>query len=527
MSSYEPEKPKSNGEGVSQTNKEPTDEGRAEASNRHPGEGIPLTQETVRKQAGLGDRAPLSNLNDRQKADAVWQVVRDYSDIHIRVHRESRTLWVYDEGIWKPDGERHLNHAAYRALEDHYGKNVLRELKNHVRSDPAVEIDDGTLGLEPGYVAVKNGLLDLQAAADGAGWDALRPLEPEDYATTRLPVEYNPDADADDWEQFVDEVVEPGKVDAVQEYVGYTLHREAMPHHKALLLVGAGQNGKSTFLNVVRALLGEEHTTSKSLQQLGERFHLADLHKQLANINADLSEGSLSSTGVAKFKQLTGDDRVSAQRKHEDPFEFRPTAKHLYACNQVPDTGRYVDENDVGFWRRWIIVEFPHSFGPDERDPALEDRLTTDDNLSGVLNWAIEGWGRLREQGKFSGIEDWQETRRLWRSLGNSAEKFIAKHVEHDPDAEPMTVSDAYERYEAWCREWDEDPVEQRQFTRLLKDAGVGHKDSLRVPGYDTPRSGYRELGFSDAVPSGEQDDNEDNVSDDALETNGDYGSWT
>ena len=92
-------------------------------------------------------------------------------------------------------------------------------------------------------------------------------------------------------------VIESDKLQAVQEYVDYTLHRGEMPFNRVLLCVGSGANGKSTFLNVIRSLLGEENTESKPVHSFGERFSIADLQGQLANIDADLSEGSLSKKG--------------------------------------------------------------------------------------------------------------------------------------------------------------------------------------------------------------------------------------
>ena len=89
-------------------------------------------------------------------------------------------------------GERALQHASRKAvLPDRYEANLLNKVKAQARADPTVEIDDDTLGLDPGKVAVANRLLNLQKAYQGDS-DAIRPIEPEDYALSRLPVEYDP-----------------------------------------------------------------------------------------------------------------------------------------------------------------------------------------------------------------------------------------------------------------------------------------------------------------------------------------------
>ena len=157
-----------------------------------------LSPAAVAARAGLGDDEGVSDLTDREKAACVWALVAESDGFHVRVRRDNGSLWAYDAGVWKPEGERALRHAARQALGSmNYGQNVLAELKAQARSDPRVEVEADEFGLAPGTIAVENGLVYLDAAADGAGGDALRELKPEDYALTRLPVGYDPDATAD------------------------------------------------------------------------------------------------------------------------------------------------------------------------------------------------------------------------------------------------------------------------------------------------------------------------------------------
>jgi putative DNA primase/helicase len=407
-------------------------------------------------------------------------------------------LWAYNEGVWQPDGDRTLRHAAARTLgKMNYGANVLSEMKAQARADPTVEIDADDMGLDSGKIAVENGLVDLQTAAEDG--DALDDLTPEDYALTQLPVEYDPNADYDEWNEYVEEWAENGRADALQEYVGYCLHVGDLPIHRALLLVGTGANGKGTFLSVVRELLGADNTTSVELQTLAnERDAVAEFYGALANIDDDLSSRKLGN-GIGMFKKMVAGDRVRGRKLYEDGFEFEAVGKHLYAANEVPQVN--VPDEDEAFWRRWLLVEFPNHYPPEQRDPTLRDRLTEPDNLSGVLNWAIDGWARLMEQGYFTGEDRHaHQKRERWQAWGESVDKFISECVENDPDADRMTTSQAHQRYAAWCRLNDLDPVGQRKFTGELKDENVGYKSSIRVDG--SPTRGYAELGLADEVPA-------------------------
>jgi putative DNA primase/helicase len=473
--------------------------------DRDGGMNVTLTPAEVAAWAGLGEDGDVSDLTDRQKAACVWEMLDYTDDFHVRVRRDNGSLWAYDDGVWKPEGERALRHAARRALGSmNYGQNVLTELKTQARSDPRVEVEADEFGLAPRTIAVENGLVDLDAAADGAGSqeqdDALRELRPDDYALTRLPVKYDPSADYDEWADYVDEWAEDGRADALQEYVGYCLHIGAIPIHRALLLVGSGANGKGTFLAVVRALLGRENTSSIELQTLAnEKDAVADFYGSLANIDDDLSARKLGA-GLGMFKKLVAGDRVRARRLYEDGFEFDAVGKHLYAANEVPDVN--VPDDDEAFWRRWLLVEFPNHYPPSQRDPGLRDTLTEPDVLSGVLNWAIDGWARLLEQGYFTNEERYAQAKReRWQAWGDSVDKFISECVERDPDAENVSTTDVYRVYAAWCRENGERPASQQKLTAELKNEDLDYAKRVRPGGTGTPTRGYKALGFTDDAP--------------------------
>ena len=473
-----------------------------------PGTISELSPEAAVMLAGLStddDETPaqaLADLTDREAAAYVWELAKRNDRVHVVVRRDNGELWGWDPetGVWEPEGERALRHAARQALGSiNYGKNVLEELKAQARGDPRVEVEADEFGLAPGTIAVENGLVYLDAAADGAGDDALRDLEPDDYALTRLPVEYDPSADYDEWADYVDEWAEDGYAGALQEYVGYCLHVGEIPIHRALLLVGSGANGKGTFLSVVRALLGRDNTSSIELQTLAnEKDAVADFYGSLANIDDDLSARKLGQ-GLGMFKKLVAGDRVRARRLYEDGFEFDAVGKHLYAANEVPQVD--VADDDEAFWRRWLLVEFPNHYPPSQREPDLRDRLTEPDVLSGVLNWAIDGWARLLDQGHFTGEEQYAQAKReRWQAWGDSVDKFISECVENDPDAENRTTGDVHRRYAAWCRENDERPASQQKLTTSLKSEDLGYGKSVRVDG--SVQRGYKTLGFTDDVPA-------------------------
>jgi putative DNA primase/helicase len=98
--------------------------------------------------------------------------------------------------------------------------------------------------------------------------------------------------------------------------------------------VGIGRNGKSKLLELITALLGKDNVSNQTIQSLCyNRFSLAELHRKLANISADLPSKELANTGI--FKMIVGGDRLEGEHKHKDPFYFDNYAKLMFSCNRA------------------------------------------------------------------------------------------------------------------------------------------------------------------------------------------------
>jgi putative DNA primase/helicase len=247
--------------------------------------------------------------------------------------------------------------------------------------------------------------------------------------------------------------------------VGYCLHHWGLPFPRSLLLIGPTAGGKSTFLNVVNRALGEENVSNQSLQGLvNDRFGKAAIFGKMANIDNDLSSKAVAEEGT--FKKLTAGDRLMIEEKNQQPFDIRVTQKQIYSANRVPK----VTNPDDAFFRRWIHVQFPDTVPESERDRHLEHRLTTEEELSGVLNWMLEGYARLMDQDSFTGERSIDEKRSLWKAHGDSLDRFIESEVIKDSAAQ--SAKDAvYAEYKQFC-DTQGFPVKKKQtLSKRLKQA--------------------------------------------------------
>jgi len=261
------------------------------------------------------------------------------------------------------------------------------------------------------------------------------------------------------------------------EIVGYTLYPRYVLN-KAVMLVGSGSNGKSTYIRLLRDILGSENVASVPLQDLAgdeNRFAASQLYRKLANVYPDLPSSALRATG--RFKALTGEDLICADRKYKDPWCFENYAKLIFSANELPK----VFDTTEGFWRRWIVVEFPNQFKP---DPGFFERTFTEDEIEGTIIVSLHTFRNMLVRRAFSFEGTSADYKEYWlratdsvysflqdllsgalvQSLGVSAVRDDQGRVDAD------TLYDLYTRY---CELEDRDPVDKRGFTVALARYGI------------------------------------------------------
>ena len=444
----------------------------------HEFDGTELSPDAVAADLGV----PLSDLGEERNGRIAYHVAeRIHDGDHAKVIARTGVdgddeLLSYDAdtGVWREDGTEVLRTLARTALADTYSGGVKNELVEQVLAtqcdgEPWGQKPIGRLGADPNTVPVANGTVDLTDRE-------LRPRRATEYVLATLPVEYDPDAECPTFTEYLEDVC-PRAVDRkkLQEYVGYTLMHWDLPYHKALFLVGPQASGKSTFLDTVNALLGGEPdddrgtTCSLSPQEMTEeKFAGYGLRKAWANIRSDIPNDLIENTG--KFKELVAGDPVKVEKKYHDPITIRPTAKHLFAAKTLPEA----DVDDDAFFRRILLVSFPNTVPRDERDPDLGEKLEAE--LSGILNWALDGLDRLREQRHFTGSPTPAAIQRKWRAWGNSVDRFKERILEttNDPD-DAVPKRDAWDAYQRFCEaEGIPTKTERTFFDNLKMDSDIG-----------------------------------------------------
>jgi len=380
-------------------------------------------------------------------------------NFHFATMEDTEEIYYYEGGRYKLGGEtliKKILQLTFKNLNIHFklSQRFVNEVLEHIRRSTLTE--RSKFDKDPWIINVKNGLLDLRTLE-------LKPHTPEYKSLIQLPVIWNPKAKCELWDKFISDVVNPEDVKVLQEFAGYLLLKDCR-FQKALMLVGTGANGKSTFIQAIVRMIGEENCSFRSLHELVEnRFAVADLYGKLANIYDDLSSETISNTGV--FKILVAGGEIQAEKKFKNSFRFKNTAKLIFSANKVPNT---IDDTQA-FYRRWIIIiTFPNQFTDDIADPHLLEKLTRPNCLSYILKWSVEGLKRLLEQGKFSYTYNFEEVQEQYLRTSSPVYAFVSDMLEQADGEYKIPKDELYASYVQYCKENKLPIVTRRAFSIQL-----------------------------------------------------------
>jgi len=374
-------------------------------------------------------------------------------------HFETLDKLIYrynNNGLYVPDGEAFIEREAQKLLGGNALTHTINEVVNWIKRETYTKVSQ--FDHHPDILNCLSGLLDV------------RTLELYDHtpgypSLIQIPVFYDPSFDAPGISRFLTEILKPEDINTILELFGYCLLRE-LPHQKAFLLVGEGANGKSTLIELLRAFLGKSNCSSVSLQELEEdKFKKAELFAKLANLSSDIPSKGLYHIGT--FKMLTGGDKITAEKKFGHPFQFTNFAKLVFSANRPP---KIFNEDTRALWRRFIIIDFPNTFSDDMADKHLLAKLTTGDELSGLLNLALKALQRLWSKDGFSYNKTVEDIAERYTMLSDPILSFVNEQCELDGDA-TIDKQILYESFAQYCQDRQIPAISKESFGRNLKNS--------------------------------------------------------
>jgi len=373
-------------------------------------------------------------------------------------------LYRYRGGAFRED-EAGIRKEIRKRLGGAFKPNRAEDVMKTIAVDTAVQPERLNL---PGIVNFKNGMLDLKTGE-------LQPHSPYRLSSVQFKAIYDSKAEAPCVERFLKEILLEEDVLRIFEMVGYAMDASAN-FHSAFLLVGGGNNGKSTLLKVIEKLFGSENLCTVGLQTLEDvQWAPARLFGKSANVVADMELSVLKTAAI--FKAAVAGDRISGERKFKPNFEFEPTTTHILSMNELPPN---FDRTD-GFYRRLEIIDFPFQFVDEPSKPTekkarsqkeLIDELTTERELNGFASLAIYFYRLALARDALTSTDASRAAVEDYREQNQPELRFFKETLETGAEEDFLSIGEIYAEYQAWLEEefaGGRKPIPKRRLNENLK----------------------------------------------------------
>lgn len=342
-------------------------------------------------------------------------------------------LHIYKDGIYV-EGQNEIEQAMIRHIP-----NLNRAKRTEVMAYLELLVSQNTIPASANYIAFRNGILNIVD-------DSFIPYSPDFVITNKINWCYNLAARAELVDKTLDKmaVQDPQIRALLEECIGYCFYKRN-ELRKCFILTGDKANGKSTFLDMVKTILGDDNTCALDLKELGDRFKTAELFGKLANIGDDIGDEFIANPAV--FKKLVTGDRINVERKGKDPFDFNNYAKFLFSANNIPrikdKTGAVLD--------RLTIVPFNATFTKDDPDyrPYIKYDLRKEECVEYLIKLGVLGLKRVLKNRAFTMSERVQKEMEVYEETNNPIVGFFKECGADEIENQPTKI--VFEKYQSYC----------------------------------------------------------------------------
>lgn len=355
---------------------------------------------------------------------------------------------IYEVG-WKPVAREiiAINEEATRQNQKEVQHYLMMMADQKQQSDPAL-------------IAFKNGVLDIRTME-------LRDFTDDDVIPNIIQHDWNPDAEC----QVVDNTLlkmaccEPDIFESLMEVIGVCMYRSAEFTQSAILL-GEGSNGKSTYIRMLQALLGKQNISSLDMAMLGKQFHTGQLAGKLANLGDDISNEFQRGDLLSVFKKIVDGNRVYADVKGVEGFEFESYATLVFSANEFPRLADYTD----GMLRRIFPIEFNARFSKTDADydPRISRKITTEQACQRMAVLGVAGLHQVIDNNGFT--PNAASSKRVGEIQAEN-DNVLSWSIENGWNADTLdgcVGMTKYSEYKQWCLDCGLQAVSRNKFSRSI-----------------------------------------------------------
>lgn len=317
----------------------------------------------------------------------------------------------------------------------------------------------------PNYICFNNGLFDLDNGT-------LSSFTPSVNVTNLIPHDYNPNADTSEVELFLYNLANGSEatMQNLMELVGYCLYRSCEVRFVPIL-TGVGSNGKSTFINLMRFVLGDSNVSSLDLETIGQRFMASHLAGKLANLGDDINPEVRDKSVLSVFKKIATGDKVFTDVKGMDGFEFRPYATLVFSCNGCPVFG----ESSDGLMQRIFPIPFDADFSASNPDsanvPNMERVMRTEENAQAFIILGLKALKEMLKRGEPTRNKAADKEKQRVLTMSDSCRMWLDEMELNKLNLEGAAINDLYANYKSWSEDAGMKPLSRRRFTVAVCDA--------------------------------------------------------
>ena len=368
---------------------------------------------------------------------------------------KSEDIFVYKEGVYLKQGRKLIQTQVEEILKEYSTNHYVKEVEEKIKRLSAIDKEEFEEVPEE-LICLENGVLNLKTRK-------LEKHNPNYYFKTKLKIEYNKKEDCPKIKDFFQDILYGEDIPVIQEWFGFCLYKKYFIK-KAMILFGAKDTGKTVLLNLLMEFLNKKNTSGISLQRIssGDKFALSSLKDKFANVFDDLSSRDLTDQGG--FKIATGGGFITAEYKFGDSFQFLNYAKHTFATNKIPPVE---DVEDDAYYDRWLPIPFDNQFEKKDQDKFLLKKLTTPKELSGLLNYALDGLNNLLRTGIFSYKKGAEEIKKIMERHSNSLSAFV-QDVLIEKEGNKISKDDMFNIYSIYVKDKKLSKLSKSQLGRRL-----------------------------------------------------------
>ena len=420
--------------------------------------------------------------NKASSEDDVGRWIADLilNDYDVIIIKETDQIYKYNKGVYTLYDESELKHKIKLELDEINDSRGFIKIKGTERLRPFIRLSNSLItqvenhlhrqiisynqfDAFPEYVNCLSGVVNLITGSYSPHFG----MNKHYLSTIQIPVTYLKHLECPNIEKFLIDVFGEDRLSFIYEIISYLLYR-SNKFHKSFIFFGEASSGKTTFIELLRTFLGRGNWTDISIQDIQKKFQMANLRGMLADIYDELP---LKKIGyMSNFKQIVTNNTLTGEMKGVQGSQIWDSfCKLMFTCNKLPETS--IDQGD-DFWRRIILIHCTAQFNNGKKDFDISKKISTPEELSGLLNKCVEHFPNLLRRKHFDQQFDNIAVQGIWQINVNPIKLFLDTNCSLIDGAKEETE---YFRRQvnAFRKQHSALPLTANTITRKLKDIGI------------------------------------------------------